>query len=427
LVIMKNDPKLHPDTICVHGNYDPADNRGACSMPLYQSAAYCYESADQAASLFSFAAEGNIYSRLGTPTTDEAESRVSLLEGGIGAVSFASGMAALSGFILNFLKSGDMIAASTCLYGGSMGLLKDTLPALGITTRFFDPLDSVSLESAVMPATRLIIAENLANPGLSIPDHDSISAIARREHIPYLVDNTLATPLSCRPITFGADFVLHSCTKYLMGHGDAIGGMIVDCGTFTFDRDRYPLMFDTAPDGKSFVESFGKKAFLVRLRGKVLMNLGGCMAPLHAWLLLRGLESLPVRYERHLSNALYLARALNIHPSVAWVNHPSLPDHPSHKNAEKYLEGKFGAVLGFGLKGGYEACRNFIDKIELISHTTNIGDTKTLVIHPSSTTHRNMSADERIAAGIGDDFLRLSVGLENPDDLLRSIDRALIS
>jgi O-acetylhomoserine (thiol)-lyase len=394
-------------------------------MPLYQSAAYCYESADQAAALFSFAAEGNIYSRLGTPTTDEAESRVSLLEGGIGAVSFASGMAALSGFILNFLKSGDMIAASTCLYGGSMGLLKDTLPALGITARFFDPLSPASLEEAVTPATRLIMAENLANPGLSVPDHDAISAVARRENIPYLVDNTLTTPLSCRPASFGADFVLHSCTKYLMGHGDAIGGMIVDCGTFTFDRERYPLMFDAAPDGRPFAESFGKKAFLVRLRGKVLMNLGGCMAPFHAWLLLRGLESLSVRYERHLSNAIRLAQALKANPAVAWVNHPSLPEHPSHKNADKYLGGRYGAVLGFGLKGGYEACRKFIDRIELISHTTNIGDTKTLVIHPASTTHRNMSPAERAAAGIGDDFLRLSVGLENPEDLLRAIDLAL--
>jgi len=272
-------------------------------MPIYQSAAYCYESVDRAAALFSFEAEGNIYSRLGTPTTDEAEARVALLEGGIGAVSFASGMAALSAFIFNFLKSGDMIAASSCLYGGSMGLLKDTLPRLGITAIFFDPLDPASLEAAITDRTRLIMAENLANPSLSVPDHSGISAIARRERIPYLVDNTLATPMICRPADFGADFILHSCTKYLMGHGDAIGGMIVDSGSFSFDRERFPLLFDAAPDGRSFVEAFGQKAFLVRLRGKTLMNTGGCLAPFHAWLLLRGLESLPVRYERHLSNA----------------------------------------------------------------------------------------------------------------------------
>ncbi|HPS44328.1 MAG TPA: PLP-dependent transferase, partial [Treponemataceae bacterium] len=303
---MKPKHDLHPDTICVHGTYDPMEHRGARSMPIYQSAAYCYESADQAAALFSFAEEGSVYSRLGTPTTDEAENRVALLEGGIGAVSFASGMAALSAFVLNFLKSGDEIAAASSLYGGSMGLLTDTLPRLGITARFFDPLKPESLEAIMTGATRLILAENLANPTLSVPDHEGLSAVARKWRVPYLVDNTFATPLICRPADFGADFVLHSTTKYMMGHGDAIGGMLVDAGSFEFDRARYPLMFDVAPDGRSYVESFGKKAFLTRLRGKGLMNLGGCMAPFHAWLLIRGLESLPVRYERHLENARFL-------------------------------------------------------------------------------------------------------------------------
>ena len=422
---MKPEHDLHPDTICVHGTYDPAEHRGARSMPIYQSAAYCYESADQAAALFSFAEEGSVYSRLGTPTTDEAENRVALLEGGIGAVSFASGMAALSAFVLNFLKSGDEIAAASSLYGGSMGLLTDTLPRLGITARFFDPLEPASLEAIMTGATRLVLAENLANPTLSVPDHAGLSAVARRWRVPYLVDNTFATPLICRPADFGADFILHSTTKYMMGHGDAIGGMLVDAGSFEFDRERYPLMFDVAPDGRSYAESFGKKAFLTRLRGKGLMNLGGCMAPFHAWLLIRGLESLPVRYERHLENALYLADALARHPAVAWVNHPSRPDHPSRANADRYLKGKYGAVLGFGLKGGYEACKRFIDGIKLISHTTNIGDTKTLVIHPASTTHRNMDAAARKAVGIGDDFIRMSVGLENREDLMRALDAAL--
>jgi len=422
---MKPKADLHPDTVCVHGTYDPFEHRGARSMPIYQSAAYCYESADHAADLFSFEAEGNIYSRLGTPTTDEAESRVALLEGGIGAVSFASGMAALSSFVLNFLKSGDMIASSSALYGGSMGLLTDTLPALGITTRFFDPLDPVSLERVMTGSVRLILTENLANPALSIPDHEGIASIARKWRVPYLVDNTLATPLVCRPAAHGADFILHSATKYLMGHGDAIGGIIVDAGTFEFDRERYPLMFDAAPDGRSFVESFGKKAFLTRLRGKALMNLGGCMAPFHAWLLIRGLESLPVRLERHLANARFLADALARDSRVAWVNHPSLESHPSRANADRYFGGKYGAMVGFGLKGGYDACKGFIDRVSLISHTTNIGDTKTLVIHPASTTHRNMDASARAAAGIGDDFIRMSVGLENPDDLLRAIEAAL--
>ncbi len=416
---------LHPDTVCVHGAYDPYEHKGARAMPIYQSAAYCYDSADSAAALFSFAEEGSIYSRLGTPTTDEAEKRVALLEGGIGAVSFASGMAALSGFALNLLRSGDVIAASNSLYGGSMGLLTDSLPRLGITARFFDPLSAESLESVMDDRVRLVLAENLANPALSVPDHAGISAVAKRYRVPYLVDNTLATPITSRPAEFGADYVLHSCTKYMMGHGDAIGGMLVDSGTFAFDPERYPLLFDPSPTGKPFAESFGSKAFLTRLRGKVLMNLGGCMAPFHAWLLLRGLESLHVRYPRHLENAVRLAEALARHPAVARVNHPSFPGHPSHANANRYLGGNYGAMLGFSLKGGYDACRAFIDRVRLVSHTTNIGDTKTLVIHPASTTHRNMDAEARRLAGIGEDYIRVSVGIEHWEDVYRAIGEAL--
>lgn len=422
---MSDSRNLHPETICVHGTYDPYAHQRARNMPIYMSSAYCYDSADHAASLFSFAEPGNIYSRLGTPVTDEAEARVALLEGGLGAVSFASGMAALSGMVFNMLRPGDHIAASNCLYGGSMGLLTDTLKVLGITVSFFDPLVPASLEGIIGPATRLVMTENLANPTLSVPDHAGVAAVARAHRLPYLVDNTLATPLTCRPKDFGADFVLHSCTKYMNGHGDAIGGMIVDCGSFVFDRERYPLLHDPAPDGRSFAEAFGPLAFLTRLRGKVLMNLGGCMAPMHAWLLLRGLESLHVRYERHLENAAWLARELAGHPGIAWVNHPSLASHPSHDNARRYLGGRYGAMVGFGLKGGFAACQKFIDKVELLSHTTNIGDTKTLVIHPASTTHRNMAEADRLAAGIGNDFVRMSVGLEHQADLLAAIDRAI--
>lgn len=422
---MQDPRNLHPDTICVHGTYHPREHRNSRAMPVYLSSAYTYDSADQAAELFSFAREGNIYSRLGTPTTDEAESRVALLESGIGAVSFASGMAALSGFVFNCLRPGDHIAASNCLYGGSMGLLTDTLPTLGITVSFFDPLDPSTLASIITSASRLVMAENLANPSLSVPDHLGISKVAKAHGLPYLVDNTLVTPLLCRPKEFGADFVLHSCTKYMNGHGDGIGGMIVDCGTFRFDRDRYPLLHETAPDGRSFDEAFGDKAFLVRLRGKVLMNLGGCMSAFHAWLLLRGMESLHVRYRCHLENAAYLARELSDHPAVAWVNHPSLPGHPSHANAVRYLDGKFGAMVGFGLKGGYPACKTFMEKVQILTHTTNIGDTKTLVIHPASTTHRNMAEADRIAAGIGNDFIRMSVGLEHGPDLREAIFAAL--
>lgn len=416
---------MNKETLCVHGSYDPFEHRRSRAVPLYQSSAYCYSSTDSAAALFSFAETGNIYSRLGTPTTDEAEARVALLEGGIGAVSFASGMAALSGFILNLLRPGDEIAASSQLYGGSAGLLSDTLPALGITARFFDPLSPESLEGALTDRTRLVLAENLANPALSVPDHGGISGICRREGLPYLVDNTLATPISSLPLSYGADYVLHSCTKYMVGHGDAIGGMIVDGGSFAFDPVRYPSLFEPAPDGRPFAEAFGPQAFLTRLRSKVLMNFGGCMAPFNAWLLLRGLETLHVRYERHLENAAFLASELSRHPSVAWVNHPSLEGHLSRDNAERYLGGRFGAMIGFGLVGGFDACRSFIDRVKLISHTTNIGDTKTLVIHPASTTHRNMDGAARRAAGIGDDFIRLSVGIEHREDILAALQAAL--
>ncbi len=420
-----NKNKPSPETVCVHGSYDPRDHRSAVAMPIYQSSAYSYDSADGAAALFAGETAGNIYSRLGTPTTDEAERRVALLEGGIGAVSFASGMAAASAFILNFLKSGDSIAASTNLYGGSMGLLSDTLPRLGIETRFFDPLDVPSLERAMTGSTRLVMAENLANPALSVPDHEGISEVAREWRVPYLVDNTLATPIAARPFEHGADFVLHSTTKYMTGHGDAIGGMIVDSGRFAFDRERYPLMFDPAPDGRPYAESFGASAFLTRLRMRTLMNLGGCMAPFNAWLLLRGLESLHVRYPRHLENAAFLAGKLASHPRVEWVNHPSLPAHPSHENARRYLGGTYGAMIGFAPKGGFGAAKRFIDRVALVTHTTNIGDAKTLVIHPASTTHRNLSAAQRKAAGFGEDFIRMSVGIENSGDIYDAIDEAL--
>lgn len=413
------------ETACVHGSYDPSEHHQAVSMPIYQASAYSYDSVDGAAALFSGELEGNIYSRLGTPTTDEAERRVARLEGGIGAVSFASGMAALSGFILNFLKSGDAVACSFSVYGGTAGLLSDTLPRLGIEAAFFDPLRAESLRAVMTDRVRLIIAENLANPALSVPDHEGIASIAREWRVPYLVDNTLATPIVSRPLSYGADFVLHSTTKYMTGHGDAIGGMIVDGGSFHFDRARYPAMFDPAPNGKPYVEAFGREVFLTRLRMKTLMNLGGCMAPFNAWLLLRGIESLHVRYPRHLENAAYLAGKLATHPLVAWVNHPSLPAHPSRENARRYLDGTFGAMIGFAPKGGFDAARAFIDRVKLVTHTTNIGDAKTLVIHPASTTHRNMSARQREAAGIGDDFIRMSVGIEHAEDIYESIDEAL--
>ncbi len=408
----------------VHGDYDPSAHNRSRMVPIYQTSAFCYDSSEHAAEIFAFDEPGFIYSRLNNPTVDEAEKRVNLLEGGIGAVAFSSGMAAVSGLILNMLGSGDEIIAANCLYGGSMGFLKDTLSNLKIGVKFFDPLKPEEIGDLITPRTRLIMIENIANPLLVVPDIERISGIAGKAMIPLLVDNTIATPYLCRPFEYGADFIVHSCTKYMEGHGSIIGGMVVDAGTFRWDRERFPLLYDEAPGGKTYAEKFGKAAFLTRLRGKVLMNMGACMPPFHAFLLLHGLETLHVRMERHCKNAKKLAECLSGHPKVAWVCYPGLPGHPSHANALKYLKNGFGAMVGFGLKGGYNSCKKFIDTVRLLSHSTNIGDTKTLVIHPASTTHAALTDGERKAAGISDDFIRISVGIENIEDIIREMEKA---
>jgi O-acetylhomoserine (thiol)-lyase len=412
------------DTLLIHGGYRPRDHQRARMVPIYQTAAFCYDDVEHAASLFALESPGFIYSRLGNPTVDVAEQRLAAAERGIGAVGFASGMAAVTGIILNCLKPDDEILASNCLYGGSIGLLGDTLPQLGIRTRFFDPLDLGSLERAYTASARMVFVENLANPSLTVPDHEAIGAFCRAKRLPLVVDNTIATPYLTRPIEYGADLVVHSCTKYLEGHGAILGGMVIDSGRFPWDRERYPLLFESAPSGRSFLDAFGEQAFLKRLRGKVLMNTGGCMAPMHAYLLVHGMESLHVRMERHCRNAVKIAEALTRHPKVAWVRYPGLPDHPSHRTASRWLSA-FGGMIGFGPAGGFDACKRFIDRVELLTHGTNIGDTKTLVIHPASTTHRNVPREARLAAGISDDFVRLSVGLESAEDLLAEIDQAL--
>lgn len=414
-----------PNTELVHGTYDPSQHCRARAVPLYQTAGFTYDSADHAASLFGLEQPGFIYSRLANPTVEEAEQRLCLVEGGVGAVGFASGMAALTGLILNVLKPGDEILAASCLYGGSVGLLRDTLTTLGFRTRFFNPLDATELARLVSDSTRLILVENLANPRLLVPDHEALTAIARQHRIPYVVDNTVSSPYLTNPIEYGADLVLHSCTKYLDGHGSILGGMVIDSGKFEWTPDRYPLMHEAAPSGRSYVEEFGPHAFTARMRSKVLMNTGGCLAPFSAFLLIRGMETLHVRMERHCENAYRLARFLEAHPRVSWVCYPGLEHHPAHTHAKRYLRRHFGGMIGFGIRGGYEAGKRFIDQVALLCHTTNIGDTKTLVIHPASTTHRNLTREERERAGIGDDFIRLSVGLEDVADLERELDTAL--
>lgn len=393
-------------------------------VPIYQTSAFCYDSVDHAARLFALEQEGFIYSRIGNPTVQFAERRLAAVEKGIAGVAFASGMAATTALLLNCLRPGDEILAGNCLYGGTIGLLGDTLPTLGIRTRFFDPTDAQSLERADSQAARLVFVENLANPQLSVPDYAKVAEFCQRRRLPLIVDNTIATPYLSTPADYGADLVVHSCTKYLEGHGAILGGIIVDSGRFAWDAERYPLLFEPAPNGRSFVDAFGPLAFTNRLRGKVLMNTGGCMAPMNAYLLVHGMESLHVRMARHCENARTIARALSADPRVAYVVHPSLPNHPSHAQATRYLR-DYGAMLGFGLRGGFDDCKRFIDRVQLLTHGTNIGDTKTLVIHPASTTHRNVPREQRLAAGIGDDFIRVSVGLESAADLLAAMDAAM--
>lgn len=415
-----------PETILVHGDYIPSKHNNARAVPIYQTAGFCYDSTEHAASLFAMDQPGFIYTRIGNPTVDEVEKRIALLEGGIGAVATSSGMAAVSGFLFNILKPGDEIIAANCLYGGSVGFLRDTLATLGIKTKFVDPLDLKAVAIAINPQTKLIFIENLANPRLIVPDFIALAKIAKEANIPLVVDNTIASPYLSNPLKYGANFVIHSCTKYMEGHGSIIGGIIIDRGTYQWSEEKFPLLFEEAPGGKSFIEKYGKLAFTMRMKGKVLMNMGGCMTPFNAFLLLHGLESLHVRMERHCKNAAKLAEFLADNYKVEWVCYPGLESHISHNNAKKYLRKYYGAMLGFGIKGGYEACRNFIDKVQLLSHCTNIGDTKTLVIHPASTTHRMLSQEERKASGISDDFIRVSVGIENAEDLIKEIEKALL-
>jgi O-acetylhomoserine (thiol)-lyase len=413
------------NTVLVHGTYKPEDHNRSRAVPIYQTAGFTYDSADHAAALFGLTEPGFIYSRLHNPTVEEAEQRLCLLEGGVGAVAFASGMAAMMGLMLNVLRPGDEVLAASCLYGGTIGLLRDTLSNFGIKTHFFDPLRVDDLKRQLNSNARMIVVENLANPRLLVPEHEAISAVAKENGILYVVDNTVGTPYLTNPRDYGADIVVHSCTKYLDGHGNILGGIVVDSGTFEWNQERYPLVHEAAPSGQSFVEQFGPLAFVTRMRSKVLMNTGGCMAPFSAFLLNRGMETLHVRMERHCENAATLARFLEGHPCVSWVSYPGLESHPAHSQAKRYLRVHFGGMLGFGIQGGYEAGKRFINQVALLCHSTNIGDTKTLVIHPASTTHRNLTAAERESAGIGDDFIRLSAGLEDVRDLELELDRAL--
>ena len=416
------------DTRMVHAGHVPDAAVGARAVPIYQTTSFVFDDAEMAAQLFELKQYGNIYTRLGNPTTAVLEERLASLEGAAGAVAVASGMAAQFVALMTLLASGDELVASSQLYGGTVTQLTHTLKKLGVTTRFVDPANFAAWEAAITPKTRALYGETIGNPSGRILDIERLSSLARSHRIPLIVDSTFATPYLCRPIEHGATIVTHSATKFIGGHGTSLGGVVLESGTF--DYSSFPTIADPSPSyhGLKFYETFGLYAFLMKVRTETVRDVGACISPTNAFLLLQGLETLSLRMERHVANALEVAQFLAGHAKVAWVAYAGLPDHPDHALAKKYTPRGPGAVFSFGLKTTgdvREAGKRFIDGLQLFSHLANVGDARSLVIHPGSTTHQQLSDAELHAAGIGPELIRLSVGLETCADLLWDLDRAL--
>jgi len=416
------------ETRAVHGGQTPDPVTGARSVPIYQTTSYVFKDTDHAARLFALEEPGNIYTRIMNPTNDVFEKRMALLEGGVGALATASGQAAETIAILNIVHPGEEIVSANSLYGGTYTLFSSTLAKLGIKTKFVDPQEPKNFKEAISPKTRAVYAESLGNPKLDALDFKAVSEIAHQAGLPLIIDNTVPTPYLVTPFDHGADIVVHSATKFIGGHGNSIGGVIIDSGKFDWTNGKYPDLTEPDPTyhGIKYVEKFGEAAYITKARVHLLRDLGPAMSPFNAFLFLQGLETLPLRMERHSKNAIEIAKHLLEHPKVAWVNYPGLPSHPSFKTAKKYfIRSLFGALMGFGISGGNEAGRRFINSLKLVSHLANIGDAKTLAIHPASTTHSQLSAEEQIQTGVSDDYIRLSIGLETVDDIIEDLDQAL--
>jgi O-acetylhomoserine (thiol)-lyase len=414
-------------TRAIHAGQRPDPETGARAMPIYATTSFVFDDAQHAADLFALQTYGNIYTRIGNPTTAAFEERMASLEGGIGAVATASGQAAQLIAILTLCRQGDEIVASRSLYGGTYTQFDVTLRRMGIDVTFVDFTDQDAIEAAVTDRTKLVYAETIGNPGADILDITSVATLAHDHGIPLMVDNTFATPYLCRPIEHGADIVVHSATKFIGGHGAVIAGVIVESGRFPFDNGRFPILVDPSPayHDLRFWENFREYAYLSRARVEVLRDVGASLSPFNAFLLLVGLETLPLRMARHVTNARRVAEFLEADPRVAWVRYPVFAANPGTPLAERYLPDGPGAVFTFGLTDGYDAGIEFIESVELASHLANVGDAKTLVIHPASTTHQQVPVDERAAAGVSDDMIRISVGIEDVDDILWDLDRAL--
>ena len=416
-----------PGTIAVHGGQSGDPTTKARAVPIYQTTSYLFDSTEHAAKLFALQETGNIYTRIMNPTNDVLEQRVALLESGKAGLALASGQAATTFSILNIARPGDEIVSSSQLYGGTYTLFSSTLARMGIKVHLVDSTDPNNYNECVNDKTKAFFGETLGNPSLDVLDIERIAHIAHDNDVPLIVDGTATTPILCRPIDFGADVVVNSLTKFMGGHGTSIGGLIVDAGNFDWTNRKFPEF--TTPDptynGLVYADAFGELAYVVKARVHLLRDIGPALSPFNAFLILQGLESLHVRMERHSANALAVARFLNEHERVSWVSYPGLETDRSHRLAQKYLPHGASALVGFGIKGGYRAAVTFIESVKLLSHLANIGDAKSLVVHPASTTHQQLSPEERVAAGLSDDFIRLSVGIEDVADIIEDIDQAL--
>lgn len=415
------------DTLCLHAGQIPDAATGSRAVPIYQTTSYVFDSPEEAASLFNLQTFGNVYSRISNPTVAVFEERMAALEGGRAAVATGSGMAAQMIALLNICEAGDEIVAARTLYGGTHTQLDVNFRKLGIDTVFVAPDTPENFARAITPKTKAIYAETLGNPSLNVLDLEAVAQIANAAGLPLFIDNTFASPYLCRPFEWGAAISVHSATKFIGGHGTTMGGVIVESGKFPWDNGRFPTMTEPSPGyhGVRFFETFGDFGFTMKCRMEGMRTFGPVLSPFNAFQLLQGLETLPLRMDRHCSSALAVARHLESHPKVAWVNYPGLESSHYHALAQKYLPRGAGAVLSFGIKGGAAAGQKFIDSVEFLSHLANIGDAKTLVIHPASTTHRQLSEEQQVAAGVPPDLIRLSVGLETLDDILWDIDQAL--
>jgi len=421
------DNKLHLETLALHAGQDVDSDTLSRAVPIYQTTSYCFKDTSHAGRLFSLEEFGNIYTRLMNPTTDVLEKRLAAMEGGAGGLGFSSGMAAITAGILNICSAGQHLVASSSLYGGTVTLFTHTLKKMGIEVTLVDAREAKNFADAIKDNTRLLYLETIGNPKNDVADFEKIADIAHKNNMPLMVDNTVASPILFRPFEHGADIVVHSCTKFIGGHGTSIGGCLVDSGKFNWDNGRYPELTEPDPSyhGIKYVQQFGPLAYILKARVQILRDTGGCMSPFNAFCFLQGLETLHLRMPRHCENALKLAQWLEKHDMVEWVNYPGLESHPSYKMAQKYLPNGQGAILGFGIKGGQPAGIKFINSVKLASHLANIGDSKTLVIHPGSTTHQQLTDEEQIQAGVTKDFIRVSVGTEHIDDIIADFDQAL--